>query len=93
MLTLISPIPQQRAWHPDDKPEWQKGLEDNDFWHIYITGYTVADHFTSVGQVIGTYEEKATSYRESVNNIRHFLENVSYMTEFHVVRTGHCREN
>ncbi|XP_047490692.1 uncharacterized protein LOC125040193 isoform X2 [Penaeus chinensis] len=67
----------QRAWHPDDKPEWQKGLEDNDFCHIYITDYTVSAHFASVGQVIGTYDEKATCYRESVGSIRHFLEDKS----------------
>ncbi|XP_063607492.1 uncharacterized protein LOC134782079 [Penaeus indicus] len=67
----------QRAWHSDDKPDWQKGLEDNDFWHIYITDYTVSAHFASVGQVIGTYDEKAASYREAVGNIRHFLEDKS----------------
>ncbi|ROT82551.1 putative E3 ubiquitin-protein ligase TTC3 [Penaeus vannamei] len=68
----------QRACHPDDKPEWEKGLEDNDFWHIYITEYTVSDHFSTVRRVIGTYDEIAQSYRESVKSIRHFLEDKSY---------------
>lgn len=71
----------QRACHPDDKPEWEKGLEDNDFWHIYITEYTVSDHFSTVRRVIGTYDEIAQSYRESVKSIRHFLEDVSFLAK------------